>query len=200
MLLVLCPPQVAAVAFSRNVLGTVEPFTGDETVTPVPTVMATSFSQNVPFPQDFTRSVCVPCDALTLVLIEVAGLNTVSDPESIEYAMLTVDCDRHVADVACNTNGELTTAPLAGADTETSAATANGLKSETAASKIAQATERTTGADNFTTSPFEIRKNAGHRRCAPTEERLVGGLLEVGTSRVADCSNRCGPMRYSWDC
>jgi hypothetical protein len=128
MLPVLCPPQVAAVACSRNVLGSVEPFTGDDTNTPVPTVMATSFSQNAPpLPQDFTRSVCVPCDALTLVLIEVAGLNTESDPESIEYAMLTVDCERHVADIAWTTNGELTTAPLAGADTETSAATANGL-------------------------------------------------------------------------
>jgi hypothetical protein len=138
------------------VLGTVEPFTGDDTSTPVPTVMATSFSQNAPpLPQDFTRRVCVPCDALTLVLIDVAGLNTVSDPESIEYAMLTVDCDRHVADVACSTNGELTTAPLAGADTETSAATANGLKSATATSTIAQVLKRTTRADNFTISPFE---------------------------------------------
>jgi hypothetical protein len=101
MLLVFCPPQDAAVACSRNVLGTVEPFTGDETTTPVPTVMAMSFSQNAPpLPQDLTRSVWVPCDALTLVLIDVAGLNTVSDPESSEYAMLTVDCDRHVADVA----------------------------------------------------------------------------------------------------
>jgi hypothetical protein len=100
MLLVLCPPQVDAVAFSRNVLATVEPFTGDDAATPVPTVMATSVSQNVPLPQDFTRSVCVPCEALTLVLMDVAGLNTVSDPESSEYAMLTVDCERHVADVA----------------------------------------------------------------------------------------------------
>jgi hypothetical protein len=100
ILLVLCPPQVVAVACSRNVLATVEPFTGDDTDTPVPTVMATSFSQNVPLPQAFTRSVCVPCDALTLVLIDVAGLNTVSVPESMEYAMLTVDCDRHVADAA----------------------------------------------------------------------------------------------------
>jgi len=100
MLLVLCPPQVDAVAFSRNVLGTVEPFTGDDTTTPLPTVMATSVSQNVPLPHAFTRSVCVPCDALTLALIDVAGLNTVSVPESMEYAMLTVDCDRHVADVA----------------------------------------------------------------------------------------------------
>jgi hypothetical protein len=156
MLLVLCPPQVAAVACSRNELGTVEPFTGEDTNTPVPTVMATSFSQNAPpLPQDFTRKVCVPCDALTLALIDVAGLNTVSDPESIEYAMLTVVCDRHVADVACTTNGELTTAPLAGADTETSAATANGLKSATATSTIAQVLKRTTRADNFTISPFE---------------------------------------------
>src|SRR3954468_24205899 len=100
MLLVLCPPQVDAVAFSRNVLDTVEPFTGDDTATPVPTVMATSVSQNVPFPHAFTRSVCAPCEALTLVLMDVAGLNTVSVPESMEYAILTVACDRHVADVA----------------------------------------------------------------------------------------------------
>jgi hypothetical protein len=159
MLLVLCPPQVEAVACSRNVLGTVEPFTGEETATPVPTVMATSFSQNVPFPQDFTRNVCVPWEALTLVLIDVAGLNTVSDPESIEYAMLTVDCDRHVADVACSTNGELTTAPFAGADTETSAATANGPKTANAVSKNTHVLKRTSGADNFTTSPFAIARN-----------------------------------------
>ena len=81
ILAVVWPPHVGADAFSRNVLGTVEPFTGDDTDTPVPTVMATSFTQNAPpLPQDFTRSVCVPCDAVTVVLIDVAGLNMVSVP------------------------------------------------------------------------------------------------------------------------
>jgi hypothetical protein len=189
MLLVFCPPQVAAVACSRNVLGTVEPFTGDETATPVPTVMATSFSQNVPFPHDFTRNVCVPCEALTLVLIDVAGLNTVSDPESIEYAMLTVDCDRQVADVAWTTNGELTTAPFAGADTETSAATANGPKTANAVSRNTHVLKRTTGADNFTNFSFRNPPNAvidaaRLRRNVLVEDCSRWGLLELQTDRI----------------
>ena len=42
--------------------------------------------------------------------------------------MLAVDCDEHVVDVACSTNGELTTAPLDGAVTEISAARAGLVK------------------------------------------------------------------------
>jgi hypothetical protein len=85
MLAVSCPPHVGAEAFSRNELGTVEPLTGELTCTPVPTVIATSFSQNDPLlPHAFTLNVCVPWEALTLVLMEVAGLKTVSVPESNE--------------------------------------------------------------------------------------------------------------------
>jgi hypothetical protein len=143
-----------------------------------------------PLPQDFTRNVCVPSDALTLVLIDVAGLNTVSDPESIEYAMLTVDCDRHVDDDACTTNGELTTAPLAGADTETSAATAGRLKRAAATSAIAQEGKRTTEPNDFKTFSFRTRQNTGRRRL-----RACGmGRFLPGTP-----SNRCDTIRASWE-
>jgi hypothetical protein len=85
MLEVFCPPQVDAAACKRKELGTVVPFWGAVTCIPVPTVMARSFSQKAPlFPQDLTRKVCVPCEALALVLIDVAGLKIVSVPESNE--------------------------------------------------------------------------------------------------------------------
>jgi hypothetical protein len=61
------------------------PFNGAVTETPVPTVIARSFSQKAPLlPHAFTRKVCVPFDVLTLVLMEVAPEKMVSDPESKE--------------------------------------------------------------------------------------------------------------------
>ena len=125
MLAVFCPPQVGADACRRNALGTVVPFWGALTCTPVPTVMATSFSQKAPLlPQALTLKVCVPWDALTLVLMEVAGLRMVSLPESNEWAMLAVGWLWQLAELAWSRKGEATTEPLAGAETVISAADA----------------------------------------------------------------------------
>jgi len=90
MLAVFWPPHVGADVFRRNVFGTVEPLIGEVTAMSLPTVMATFFSQKVPFPHDLTWRVCVPSEALTFVLMNVAGLKIVSVPLSREYAMLAV--------------------------------------------------------------------------------------------------------------
>jgi hypothetical protein len=84
MLAVFWPPHVGADVFKRNVLATVELLIGEVTVISPPTVMAMSFSQKVPLPHDLTWSVCVPLEAFTFVLIEVAGLKIVSVPLSME--------------------------------------------------------------------------------------------------------------------
>src|SRR5258708_35397116 len=122
MLAVVWPPHVGADVFRRNVLGTVEPLIGEVTAMSLPTVRAMSFSQKVPFPHDLTWRVCVPREALTFVLMDVAGVKTVSVPVSMEYAMLAVGWDKQLAEVACKTNGDGTTAPRVGAATEISAA------------------------------------------------------------------------------
>jgi hypothetical protein len=124
MLAVFWPPHVGADVFRRNVLGTVEPLIGEVTPMSLPTVMAMFFSQKVPFPHDLTWRVCVPRDALTFVLMDVAGLKIVSVPLSMEYPILAVGWDKQVLEVAFRTNGDGTTAPLAGAVTEISAARA----------------------------------------------------------------------------
>ena len=66
----------------------------------------------------------MPCEALTFVLMDVAGLKIVSVPLSREYAMLAVGWDEQLVEVAFRTNGDGTTAPVAGAVTEISAARA----------------------------------------------------------------------------
>jgi hypothetical protein len=135
MLTVFWPPHVGADVFRRNVLGTVEPLIGEVTPMSLPTVMAMSFSQKVPFPHDFTWRVCVPREVLTFVLMDVAGLKTVSVLLSREYAMLAVGWDKQLVEVACKTNGDGTTEPVAGAATEISAARAELVSSVALANK-----------------------------------------------------------------
>jgi hypothetical protein len=104
------------------------------------------------FPQAFTRSVCVPLESVTFVLIDCAPLNKWSVCESTDHAMLLVGWVLQLLEFACSRNGEFTTEPLDGTTTFTSAA--NDQVAEQSKKNARAAGSRTAAENERELSPF----------------------------------------------